>query len=91
MGCGSYRSSLQRLDPDQMTFVIKKLLENERVFFFSLGLSQKNYGNTYEIVLRFLCKIKIKIPKLEKIKIYIPILDSGACATLLSHLSLVIF
>ena len=73
-----------------MTFVIKKLLENERVFF-SLGLSQKNYGNTYEIVLRFLCKIKIKIPKLEKIKIFVPILDSGACETLLSHLSLVIF
>ena len=62
-----------------------------RGYFFSLGLSQKNYGNTYEIVLRFLCKIEIKIPKLEKIKIYIPILDSGACATLLSHLSLVIF
>ena len=60
-----------------------------RGYFFSLGLSQKNYGNTYQIVLRFLCKIKI--PKLEKIKIYIPILDSGACATLLSHLSLVIF
>ena len=69
----------------------KKALRKSEGIFFSLGLSQKNYGNTYEIVLRFLCKIKIKIPKLEKIKIYIPILDSGACATLLSHLSLVIF